>query len=105
MLATQLSSFLQSPGAILVMSSLRRSPPAPSVISPRFLPLRLVTCGLLGLLSCLLPLPAAAQTADTAAPAQTQPQYIRIRKNDRKLAVALETSVAHFTDSQKYPDA
>ncbi|MFM7868324.1 MAG: hypothetical protein ACKPHU_29260 [Planctomycetaceae bacterium] len=105
MLTVQLSSFLQSPGAILVMSSLRLSPLAPSVISPRFLPLRLVTCGLLGLLSCLLPLPAAAQTADTAAPAQTQPQYIRIRKNDRKLAVALETSVAHFTDSQKYPDA
>jgi uncharacterized protein YbaP (TraB family) len=32
-------------------------------------------------------------------------EYVRIRKNERKLAVALETSVIHFADSKKYPDA
>lgn len=105
MLQSQLSSILQSPGAICTMFSYSRSPLAPAVISPRIPRLRLGICALLGLLSCLLPLPVSAQTADTAAPAQTQPQYIRIRKNDRKLAVALETSVAHFTNSKKYPDA
>ena len=34
-----------------------------------------------------------------------EPEYVRIRKNERKLAVALETSVIHFADSQKYPNA
>lgn len=59
----------------------------------------------LGLLLSLLPMPAFAQSA--TAPDSTEPeaQYIRIRRNDRKLAVALETSVAHFKDSAKYPDA
>ena len=32
-------------------------------------------------------------------------EYVRIRKNDRKLAVALETSVIHFADSMKYRNA
>ena len=32
-------------------------------------------------------------------------EYVRIRKNERKLAVALETSVIHFADSKRYPDA
>ncbi len=32
-------------------------------------------------------------------------EYVRIRKNERKLAVALETSVIHFADSKKFPDA
>ena len=33
------------------------------------------------------------------------PEYIRIRRNERKLSVALETSVIRFADSKKYPDA
>jgi hypothetical protein len=33
------------------------------------------------------------------------PEYIRIRKNDRNLAVALETSVIQFGASPKYPSA
>lgn len=33
------------------------------------------------------------------------PEYIRIRRNERKLSVALETSVIHFADSAKYPAA
>lgn len=32
-------------------------------------------------------------------------EYVRIRKNDRKLAVALETSVIHFGDSAEFPNA
>ncbi|MEJ7591867.1 MAG: hypothetical protein WKF77_09980 [Planctomycetaceae bacterium] len=32
-------------------------------------------------------------------------EYVRIRKNERKLAVALETSVIHFADSKKSPGA
>jgi hypothetical protein len=37
---------------------------------------------------------------------ETTPQeYIRIRRNERKLSVALETSVIRFEDSKKYPDA
>ena len=31
------------------------------------------------------------------------PQYVRIRRNDRKLSVALETSIITFGDSEKYP--
>ncbi len=41
-----------------------------------------------------------AETDET--PAQ---EYIRIRRNERKLSVALETSVIRFADSKKYPDA
>lgn len=40
--------------------------------------------------------------AESDTPAQ---EYVRIRKNDRKLAVALETSVIHFDDSKKFPNA
>jgi len=43
---------------------------------------------------------ASAETVET--PAQ---EYIRIRRNERKLSVALETSVIRFADSEKYPDA
>jgi hypothetical protein len=32
-------------------------------------------------------------------------EYVRIRKNDKKLAVALETPVITFANSEKYPDA
>ncbi len=32
-------------------------------------------------------------------------EYVRIRRNERRLSVALETSVIHFADSKKYPDA
>jgi hypothetical protein len=59
----------------------------------------------LGLLLSLLPVSACGQSADAPDSTEPQPQYIRIRKNERKLAVALETSVAHFKDSAKYPDA
>ena len=31
------------------------------------------------------------------------PEYVRIRRNDRRSAVALETSIIRFADSQKYP--
>jgi hypothetical protein len=33
------------------------------------------------------------------------PQYIRIRKNERKLAVAMETAVVTFSNSPKFPGA
>ena len=46
-------------------------------------------------------IPSAVAKGDDA-PAQ---EYVRIRKNDRKLAVALETSVIHFADSPKHPGA
>ena len=50
--------------------------------------------------------PVSAKNPDifSATPA-SEPQYIRIRRNDRRLAVALETSVSHFRNSEKYPDA
>lgn len=46
-------------------------------------------------------------SADSAAPSDETPaqEYIRIRRNERKLSVALETSVIRFADSEKYPDA
>ena len=43
---------------------------------------------------------SASQSDET--PAQ---EYIRIRRNERKLSVAFETSVIRFADSEKYPDA
>ena len=43
-----------------------------------------------------------AKLKQSEAPEQ---EYVRIRKNARKLAVALETSVIHFADSKKYPNA
>lgn len=57
------------------------------------------------LLVSLLPQSAWGQSTTAPDSAEPQPQYIRIRKNERKLAVALETSVAHFSKSEKYPDA
>jgi len=46
-------------------------------------------------------------SADAATPSEKTPaqEYIRIRRNERKLSVALETSVIRFEDSKKYPDA
>ncbi len=43
-----------------------------------------------------------AKVKQSEAPEQ---EYVRIRKNERKLGVALETSVIHFADSTKYADA
>lgn len=40
------------------------------------------------------------EPADTDA---DPPEYIRIRRNDRRSAVALETSIIHFANSSKYP--
>ncbi len=34
---------------------------------------------------------------------ETKPEYVRIRRNDRKLAAALETSVILFGNSKQYP--
>ena len=45
------------------------------------------------------------QETDEKQSETPQPEYVRIRKDERKLAVALETSVIHFADSKKYPDA
>lgn len=33
------------------------------------------------------------------------PEYVRIRKNDKKLAVAMETAVVHFGESKQFPGA
>jgi hypothetical protein len=46
---------------------------------------------------------AAASQTEESQPAERD--YIRIRRNDRKLAVALETSVITFGESEKYPGA
>ncbi|MFY9256244.1 MAG: hypothetical protein WAO83_22510 [Fuerstiella sp.] len=60
---------------------------------------------------------AATVTQKAAAPAETQDEtesaeadedsleYVRIRRNERRLAVALETSVIQFGESTKYPNA
>ncbi len=36
---------------------------------------------------------------------RSEHEYVRIRRDERKLSIALETSVIHFVDSKKYPDA
>jgi len=45
------------------------------------------------------------QQTDEKQSETPEQEYVRIRKNDRKLAVALETSIIHFADSKKFPDA
>ena len=45
------------------------------------------------------------ETTDEKLSTATEREYVRIRRNDRKLSVALETSVIHFADSKRYPDA
>jgi len=47
---------------------------------------------------------AAASTAETQTKEEL-PQYIRIRKNERKLAVAMETAVVTLSGSRKFPAA
>lgn len=48
-------------------------------------------------------------TSETASDSDTdntsQLEYVRVRRNDRRLAVALETSVVTMTSSKQYPDA
>ena len=34
---------------------------------------------------------------------EAKPEYVRIRRNDKRLAMALETSIIHFADSKRYP--
>ena len=45
------------------------------------------------------------QQTDEKQSETPEQEYVRIRKNERKLAVALETSVIHFADSKKYSEA
>lgn len=47
---------------------------------------------------------AESTTSDDKAE-ETKPEYVRIRRNEKNLAVALETSVVSFADSQKFPGA
>ena len=48
-----------------------------------------------------------ATAKDNAADSEKEPQqeYVRIRKNEKKLAVALETSVVQFGKSPQFPNA
>lgn len=55
---------------------------------------------------------AASATADGAAAEsaekqqdQPEPEYVRIRRDDKNLAVALETSIVSLNESQQYPGA
>jgi hypothetical protein len=48
---------------------------------------------------------AVDEKADAASAVEETPlEYVRIRRNDRKLAVALETSVIRFGESTRYPN-
>ncbi len=47
---------------------------------------------------------AESDTTDDKAE-ETKLEYVRIRRNEKNLAVALETSVVSFADSQKFPGA
>ncbi len=52
------------------------------------------------------PSPEKARKADAAEEKnETTPEYVRIRKNDKKLAVAMETAVVHFGESKQFPGA
>lgn len=53
---------------------------------------------------------ATSNAAKAAAPdhpgvdtEEAKPEYVRIRRNERRSAVALETSIIRFADSKKYP--
>ncbi|MCP4172371.1 MAG: hypothetical protein GY758_16530 [Fuerstiella sp.] len=46
---------------------------------------------------------AFGESADVKTNGESKPEYVRIRRNDRKLAAALETSVIKFGNSQLYP--
>lgn len=43
------------------------------------------------------------ETADAADKKTEAPEYVRIKRNERRLAVALQTSIIRFADSKKYP--
>lgn len=47
----------------------------------------------------------AEATVEESALAEevTAPEYVRIKRNERRLAVALQTSIIRFADSEKYP--
>jgi hypothetical protein len=74
-----------------------------------------ICTGVLLLTQFSLPLPAqeaasaksevAATSADDVENTneESKPEYVRIRRNDRKLAAALETSVILFGNSKQYP--
>ncbi|MDG1894720.1 MAG: hypothetical protein P8J37_07420 [Fuerstiella sp.] len=74
---------------------------------PRFL--LCVFTGLLFLTQCSVPLPAQEKQGETSevavekADGEAKPEYVRIRRNDRRLAAALETSVILFGNSKRYP--
>lgn len=48
---------------------------------------------------------ADKQSSDVSESEKPEREYVRVRRNERKLSVALETSVIHFADSKTYPDA
>ncbi|MCP4509218.1 MAG: hypothetical protein GY826_22830, partial [Fuerstiella sp.] len=79
---------------------------------------RFLICILTGLLffaQSSLPLPAQERTDatsqaavpqdadDQSAGGESKPEYVRIRRNERRLADALETSVILFGNSKRYP--
>ncbi|MFN9718845.1 MAG: hypothetical protein ACK58L_09145 [Planctomycetota bacterium] len=41
----------------------------------------------------------------TEAEKEPSPEYVRIRKNEKKLAVAMETAIVHFGESEQFPGA
>ncbi|MEP3482198.1 MAG: hypothetical protein ABJZ55_23335 [Fuerstiella sp.] len=46
---------------------------------------------------------AAEQTTAAKDKEAESPEYVRIQRNERRLATALQTSIIQFTDSKKYP--
>ena len=48
---------------------------------------------------------ADQQSSDVSESEKPEQEYVRVRRNVRKLSVALETSVIHFADSKTYPGA
>ena len=47
---------------------------------------------------------AAQQTTDAKDKEAAKPEYVRIKRNERRLATALQTSIIQFTDSKKHPE-
>lgn len=45
------------------------------------------------------------KSKDEAKSDEAKPEYVRVRKNDKKLAVAMETAVIHFGESKQFPGA
>jgi hypothetical protein len=48
---------------------------------------------------------AGVEQAEDAPAEDDEPEYVRIRRNERKLADALQTSVVSMSDSKQYPGA